>query len=497
MSGSMPLEFLSVATRAPAESPKPVTDTSGQGVGRGKAFADQLRDADANANTSPRDAGTDKDADAATDLGPADARGPARDTTAPRAAGDAAGGAAGYRAGAGTEMDARAMGRTSDAGNRQPGQASASAEVALAPQAPPAGSATAEPAGTRPGAAAAEAAGSVDTAVAGTQAGRTDAAVAGQAGEVAPKRGDRDTPAGDRPSPTDPEAALQTRRAAEAGVTASRAASESDHRREVRSQPSPGDGKSAPEGETARTGIPLAGDRASDQAIRVDAPRMADLAVQADGQRAIAADATPGALAGDAAARALTTGTDGLSMGDAPLLATATAPATATAQATPLQTALAAGPASSGAPVQVTAAPGDLPALVQQTLAAGEDRPDRIVVQLDPPELGRVSIDFKFDAQGLQHVTITGENPDAMRQLRNLHFELIQALERNGLSGQDMSFHQDSQSGSGRHEADLARLRAGLLETDEPRGPGLPASARQAPDTPIRLTPSGGLDLRL
>ena len=91
----------------------------------------------------------------------------------------------------------------------------------------------------------------------------------------------------------------------------------------------------------------------------------------------------------------------------------------------------------------VSASPVEVIEIISDKLAAPDDRRDRIVVQLNPVELGRVSVDFKFDAQGLQHVTITGETPDALRQLRSLHFELIQALEHQGLTGQSMTFQHE------------------------------------------------------
>ncbi len=97
----------------------------------------------------------------------------------------------------------------------------------------------------------------------------------------------------------------------------------------------------------------------------------------------------------------------------------------------------------------IVASPSHVVDIISQSLGSEDGPKERIMIQLDPPELGRVSIDFKFDAQGLQHVTITGETPEALRQLRMMHFELIQALEQRGLSGQDMTFrHQQDQQPS-------------------------------------------------
>ncbi|MBA4227575.1 MAG: hypothetical protein C0456_13180 [Hyphomonas sp.] len=139
------------------------------------------------------------------------------------------------------------------------------------------------------------------------------------------------------------------------------------------------------------------------------------------------------------------------------------------------------------------AAPSQLPDIVARaTRDGGQD--DRITVQLDPPELGRISIDFKFDGQGLQHVTITAETPEAMRQLRQMHFELVQALERNGLSGQDMSFqHQNPQQNEGWGQA--AKLAGARPDTPALTGSGL---IMAADNTPSRQSASSGrLDIRL
>ncbi|MCR9270629.1 MAG: flagellar hook-length control protein FliK [Hyphomonadaceae bacterium] len=112
------------------------------------------------------------------------------------------------------------------------------------------------------------------------------------------------------------------------------------------------------------------------------------------------------------------------------------------------------------APMQVIAAPNELSAVIVNALQGGLDPKEQIVVQLDPPELGRVLIDFKFDAQGVQQITITSENPEALKRLRELHFELTQALKDFGLSDQNMSFqqHADQRPNSNPPNADWAQL---------------------------------------
>ena len=54
-------------------------------------------------------------------------------------------------------------------------------------------------------------------------------------------------------------------------------------------------------------------------------------------------------------------------------------------------------------------------------------------------------IDFKFDAQGVQQVVVTSENPEALKRLREMHFELTEALRQQGLSDANMSFRQEAE----------------------------------------------------
>lgn len=117
------------------------------------------------------------------------------------------------------------------------------------------------------------------------------------------------------------------------------------------------------------------------------------------------------------------------------------------------------------------AAPSDLTSIILNAAKNGADPQEQLVVQLDPPELGRVMIDFKFDAQGVQQITITSENPEALKRLRELHFELTQALRDNGLSDQNMSFRQEAgdQSQQAWQHSDQQRSNAPLIAADERR----------------------------
>lgn len=96
------------------------------------------------------------------------------------------------------------------------------------------------------------------------------------------------------------------------------------------------------------------------------------------------------------------------------------------------------------APSIPLAAPSEINSIILNALKNGGEPQEQLIVQLDPPELGRVAIDFKFDAQGVQQITVTSENPEALRRLRELHFELTEALKEHGLSEQNLSFRQQA-----------------------------------------------------
>jgi hypothetical protein len=141
-------------------------------------------------------------------------------------------------------------------------------------------------------------------------------------------------------------------------------------------------------------------------------------------------------------------------------------------------------------PLLVTASPAELPPLIETSFSGSDDGPRQVIVQLDPPELGRVIIDFSFTAEGLQSVTVKGDSPEAMRVLRQMHFELVHALEQRGLSGDGLSFSQNLASGR----------EQGHSHTPHPRFSFSPESgAPAAPSSPAPLIrpPSEGIDLRL
>ena len=142
----------------------------------------------------------------------------------------------------------------------------------------------------------------------------------------------------------------------------------------------------------------------------------------------------------------------------------------------------------------ISATPAQVVEIISDSISAPEDRKDRIHIQLDPPELGRVSIDFKFDANGLQHVTVTGETPEALRQLRAMHFELVNALERQGLSSQNMSFQQQqTQQDSGQQAARSGRTGGEIVGDADLAATAIVAASNSQP----RYTAAGSLNIKL
>ena len=145
------------------------------------------------------------------------------------------------------------------------------------------------------------------------------------------------------------------------------------------------------------------------------------------------------------------------------------------------------------APSIPLAPPNELTGIIVNAINNGIDPQEQLVVQMDPPELGRVLIDFKFDAQGLQQIVVTTENPEALKRLRELHFELTQALRDHGLSEQNMSFRQqaDDQSQRGWGGSDSANQDTGIFAAEDRRTS--PSIAPQASS----MTPRDRLDLLL
>lgn len=141
------------------------------------------------------------------------------------------------------------------------------------------------------------------------------------------------------------------------------------------------------------------------------------------------------------------------------------------------------------APAVQVAAPTDITSIILNAVKNGVEPQEQLVVQLDPPELGRVMIDFKFDAQGMQQITVTAENPEALKRLRELHFELTEALKENGLSEKNLSFHQHTDDQPSRNWAprDTFAGGSGLALDQAVPAPPQHVPARNNTTAPNRL----------
>ena len=147
--------------------------------------------------------------------------------------------------------------------------------------------------------------------------------------------------------------------------------------------------------------------------------------------------------------------------------------------------------AAAHAQAHYVAVPDDIASIISQELSS-DNQNNRIRIQLDPPELGRVSLEFKFDSQGLQHVLVTADSAEAIRRIRAFHPDLVSVLEQNGLSSQDMTFREQASGQNAMHDWAGAET---MLSEEEPDS--LPAvSSPLSQTTQARLTTSG-LDIRV
>ncbi|MEQ3648319.1 flagellar hook-length control protein FliK [Hyphomonas sp.] len=143
------------------------------------------------------------------------------------------------------------------------------------------------------------------------------------------------------------------------------------------------------------------------------------------------------------------------------------------------------------APTHYVAVPADIASIISQELSS-DSQTNHVRVQLDPPELGRVSLEFKFDSHGLQHVVVTADSADAIRRIRAFHPDLVSVLDEHGLSSQDMTFREQA---SGQNPAqDWAG--ADIAPADDEADMMAETSA-PLPRTPQPRSASAGLDIRV
>jgi len=143
------------------------------------------------------------------------------------------------------------------------------------------------------------------------------------------------------------------------------------------------------------------------------------------------------------------------------------------------------------APAHYVAVPADIESIISQELSS-DRQTNHVRVQLDPPELGRVSLEFKFDSHGLQHVVVTADSADAIRRIRAFHPDLVSVLDEHGLSSQDMTFREQA---SGQNPAqDWAGAKMTPADDEADLMTETPAPL---PRTPQPRSASAGLDIRV
>ena len=129
-----------------------------------------------------------------------------------------------------------------------------------------------------------------------------------------------------------------------------------------------------------------------------------------------------------------------------------------------------------------------------QIILSQSGRQDRIAVQLDPPELGRINMEFIFDGRGLQNVHVIADSPE-MQQFLKRHGHLLgQILSDSGLPEASISF--DNRRGQENPQpAPASRfIGVGLQASDEPMAAGLLDT--QILPTRTRLSVTERLDIR-
>jgi hypothetical protein len=86
---------------------------------------------------------------------------------------------------------------------------------------------------------------------------------------------------------------------------------------------------------------------------------------------------------------------------------------------------------------------------VADAILTAKETPKGVMVQLDPPEMGRVYIDFMFDADNRVNVVVKADNIDSYNILRERSQDFLQMLGENGFANIDLSFEQQgSNNGS-------------------------------------------------
>ncbi|RKQ72151.1 flagellar hook-length control protein FliK [Litorimonas taeanensis] len=85
---------------------------------------------------------------------------------------------------------------------------------------------------------------------------------------------------------------------------------------------------------------------------------------------------------------------------------------------------------------------------ISEAIVTAKETPKGIVVQLDPPEMGRVYIDFLFDQDNAVTVIVKADSADSHAILRERQDFFHQLLSDSGFDSVNLSFEQNTGSGA-------------------------------------------------
>ncbi|CAM3672010.1 flagellar hook-length control protein FliK [Litorimonas haliclonae] len=130
---------------------------------------------------------------------------------------------------------------------------------------------------------------------------------------------------------------------------------------------------------------------------------------------------------------------------------------------------------------------------VSQAMLVANETAKGVAVQLDPPEMGRVYIDFIFNSDDSVNVVVKSELPESHLLLRDRSEQFLEFLKESGLENVNLSFEQGSdQNESDFDNEDTPKPLYMAALTDDPTP--LPSTLRYAPTD---VQSFDGLDLRL
>lgn len=130
---------------------------------------------------------------------------------------------------------------------------------------------------------------------------------------------------------------------------------------------------------------------------------------------------------------------------------------------------------------------------VSQAILVANETAKGVTVQLDPPEMGRVFIDFAFDADDKVNVVVKSDLPESHFMLRERSEQFLSILKESGLEDVNLSFEQNAQDGNTDSHEGPAEKPIYMSASSEETGPS--HSSLQSISKDIETY--DGLDLRL